>query len=254
MSGIFPPSDQGGKPPSGNVCNGFSPAHNVIGMINGVPLYFGNDCATTLPDCVQNSILSELLAAVDIGLDVPWNSQRIDNLGRALRDKFVAIAADIADVESKKVDRAGDTMTGPLVLPADPTQQAEASTKNYVDLRELALNADLRNHIDTVAAAITAAFQAADAIIDQRKINRDGDTMTGPLVAAADPAQPLEVATKAYVDNLIGAVGPSTGAQVVINSVPPPSPVQGELWWDTVSGQLFVRYLAQWVQANGVAQ
>ncbi len=32
-----------------------------------------------------------------------------------------------------KVDLAGDTMTGPLVLAADPTVALEAATKQYVD-------------------------------------------------------------------------------------------------------------------------
>src|SRR5262245_66634927 len=32
-----------------------------------------------------------------------------------------------------KVAKAGDTMTGPLVLPADPTAALQAATKQYVD-------------------------------------------------------------------------------------------------------------------------
>lgn len=37
---------------------------------------------------------------------------------------------------------------------------------------------------------------------DARYINADGDTLTGPLVLAADPVSALEAATKAYVDAL----------------------------------------------------
>src|SRR5262249_37117432 len=135
--------------------------------------------------CAMNAILSELLGAVDIGLDIPYNSNRIDNLGRGLRDKFIAIADELDDLQQNKVARAGDTMTGPLILAGDPTQQPEAATKNYVDLREAALNGELRNVIIDGDAAVTAAFQAADAIIDARKINRSGDTMTGRLFLAA---------------------------------------------------------------------
>lgn len=47
----------------------------------------------------------------------------------------------------------------------------------------------------------------------------------------------------------------SGGASVTIGSTPPTNPAPGWLWWDTVSGQLFVWYddgtSAQWVQANG---
>lgn len=35
--------------------------------------------------------------------------------------------------ESGKVDRSGDTMTGALTLPSDPTSDLQAATKQYVD-------------------------------------------------------------------------------------------------------------------------
>ena len=38
-----------------------------------------------------------------------------------------------ASVPDEYVLRSGDTMTGPLVLPGDPTQELEAATKQYVD-------------------------------------------------------------------------------------------------------------------------
>ena len=42
-----------------------------------------------------------------------------------------------------KVAKAGDTMTGPLVLPGDPTQNLQAATKQYVDN---AIDADIATH------------------------------------------------------------------------------------------------------------
>mgnify|MGYP006162802917 CR=1 FL=1 len=38
-----------------------------------------------------------------------------------------------SDVAGDYVKKSGDTMTGPLVLPRDPAQPLEASTKQYVD-------------------------------------------------------------------------------------------------------------------------
>lgn len=38
-----------------------------------------------------------------------------------------------ASVPDEYVLRSGDTMTGPLVLPSDPTQNLQAATKQYVD-------------------------------------------------------------------------------------------------------------------------
>lgn len=40
-----------------------------------------------------------------------------------------------ASTSDEFVKRSGDTMTGPLVLPGDPTKSLEAATKGYVDAR-----------------------------------------------------------------------------------------------------------------------
>ena len=56
---------------------------------------------------------------------------------------------------SAYVLKAGDIMTGPLVLPADPTVALQAATKQYVDGRPAT---------------------------DSTKVAKAGDTMTGPLV------------------------------------------------------------------------
>lgn len=54
------------------------------------------------------------------------------------------------------------------------------------------------------------------------------------------------------VASLLG--GPGGPARAVIAAVAPPLPVPGDLWWDTVSGQLFVFYpdisSSQWVPAT----
>lgn len=68
---------------------------------------------------------------------------------------------------SNKVLKAGDTMTGLLVLSGDPAAALGAATKQYVDTRVL----------------------------------KAGDTMTGLLVLSGDPVAALGAATKQYVDN-----------------------------------------------------
>ena len=68
----------------------------------------------------------------------------------------------------KAVNRAGDSMTGPLMLAADPTAPLQAATK-------------------------------------QSAVAKAGDTMTGPLVLSADPTAPLGAASKQYVDASGGA-------------------------------------------------
>jgi hypothetical protein len=71
-----------------------------------------------------------------------------------------------------KLDKAGGTMTGPLVLNADPTAALGAATKQYAD----------------------------------KMVPKAGGTMTGLLVLSADPAAALGAATKQYVDNKVGTV------------------------------------------------
>ena len=92
----------------------------------------------------------------------------------------------------------GGTLTGPLVLAADPTATLGAATKQYVD---------------THAAGLTDA--PADGSDYGRKNNAwdkvlglGGGTLTGALTLAADPATNLQAATKQYVDNK----PPGTGA------------------------------------------
>ena len=73
------------------------------------------------------------------------------------------------------INVGGDTMTGPLVLPADPTLPLQATTKQYVDNR----------------------LSQADALY----LNITGDAMTaGDLALFRDPSLNLHAATKQYVD------------------------------------------------------
>jgi hypothetical protein len=77
-----------------------------------------------------------------------------------------------------------------------------------------------------------------------------GATMTGPLLLAGDPTAPAQAATKNYVDNHIAAIPPS----LIAADAQPTSPYPGQLWWNSVVGQLFIWYAdpnsSQWVVCN----
>jgi hypothetical protein len=79
------------------------------------------DAELTRKDYVDG--LTDLIAA-----DVSQNTSDISDNASAIGQN----ASDIADLETNKVDRAGDTMTGPLagVTPVDP---ADLTRKDYVD-------------------------------------------------------------------------------------------------------------------------
>ena len=93
--------------------------------------------------------------------------------GTVTATMFVGIATD-----TTKVQKAGDTMTGALTLPGNPTNALHAAPKQYVD--------------DRVA--------------------KTGDTMTGPLALSGDPTAPLHAARKQYVDAHANAVNPHSGS------------------------------------------
>lgn len=100
------------------------------------------------------------------------------------------LQSQVTALNTSKVSKAGDTMTGQLVLSGAPATGSAATTRTYVDN----------------AAALL--------------LPKAGGTMTGALVLNANPAAPLEPATKNYTDTadallLPKAGGTMTGALVL---------------------------------------
>ena len=95
-----------------------------------------------------------------------------------------AVVETSSVADNTYVNLTGDTMTGLLVLSADPSVNLGAATKQYVDT-------------GLSTKQNTLAFTPVD---------KAGDTMTGLLVLSADPSVNLGAATKQYVDNSFVAV------------------------------------------------
>jgi hypothetical protein len=66
----------------------------------------------------------------------------------------------------------------------------------------------------------------------------DGGTF-GSTVTVATPTQNAHAATKLYVDTAVGSP--------VIGTTQPESPVNGNLWFDTVTERIHVYYNSQWI-------
>jgi len=98
---------------------------------------------------------------------------------------------------SGKVNRVGDTMTGPLLLNDNPTLPLHAVTKQYVD---------------------TGLVLKSDATHVHPYVNTSGDTMTGLLVLSGDPTVPLHAATKQYVDTGLGLKSDTTHIHPYVNT------------------------------------
>lgn len=106
--------------------------------------------------------------------------RKLDGLGQ-----FTDLTSALAEIErashesdvdvdkaiAGKVAKGGDTMTGPLVLPAAPTADLQAATKKYVD--------------DSVSGAV-AAHAITNAKLAQMAAGTVKANVTGALADAAD--------------------------------------------------------------------
>jgi hypothetical protein len=88
------------------------------------------------------------------------------------------------------------------------------------------------------------AFVPADwammvGTIDPQYVAKAGDTMGGMLsLPATTPTAGVHATNKAYVDGLVAAK-----SSVLVSDVPPtPTPIDSTLWYNTLDGQLYIRY------------
>jgi hypothetical protein len=165
-----------------------------------------------------------------------------------------AVAGDVNPIYLLK---AGDTMTGALVLAADPTVPLGAATKQYSDAKLAKAGGTMTGAL-VLAADPATPLQAATKQYADTMLPLSGGSITGTLTVngnfsaganvtlAHDPALPLEAATKGYVDGLIAA-----RAVIYVSDTPPAGAPANSLWWESDTGLLFVRYndgdSTQWV-------
>lgn len=98
---------------------------------------------------------------------------------------------------------AGDTMTGPLELPGDPTLPLQAVPKQYVDGK---LAVDEAPFDDNAYGRFHYGWIPTVKLL--------GDRMTGPLELYGNPVRSLEAATKQYVDQ--GAIAPNMISNLIL--------------------------------------
>ncbi len=109
-------------------------------------------------------------------------------------------AADLATSVGEKVSKAGDTMTGLLVLSADPAEALGAATKQYVDAAEAAAAADATSKANAalasaeadatskVSAETSARNSAISTAISGEVTDRNAAIATAKSEAIADAA------------------------------------------------------------------
>jgi trimeric autotransporter adhesin len=86
-----------------------------------------------------------------------------------------AIAAAVAgaplDTSNPYVLKTGDTMTGPLVLPGDPTTPLEATDKQYVDAGIAGLTGGLAQKVSTLPQATQIVTQPTGTDLEVNRLN-----------------------------------------------------------------------------------
>ena len=129
-----------------------------------------------------------------------------------------SVSQKLADFAASALPTTGGTMTGALMLAANPVTALQAAPKQYVDENVAAAlpvaGGTMRGAL-TLAADPVASLQAAtkDYVDSQAAaaLPRTGGTMTGALALAADPVASSQAATKHYVDTQVQAALPIAG-------------------------------------------
>jgi hypothetical protein len=104
---------------------------------------------------------------------------------------------------------AGGTLTGPLILAADPTTALGAVTKQYSDTKVPLVGGTMTGPLILNANPAVALGAAPKQYVDSSVANYvplAGGTMTGLLVLSANPAVALGAATKQYVDSAVTTI------------------------------------------------
>ena len=116
--------------------------------------------------------------------------------------------------DALRVAKSGDTMTGALILNANPSAALGAATKQYVDTGVSAAQTTA-NTANATANTANATANAAAAAANS-KVSKSGDTMTGTLMLNGNPTAAMQAATKQYVDSVVGSgtAGGTTTAYV----------------------------------------
>ena len=142
--------------------------------------------ATTKADAAQAAAIASSNTYTDTAVSnlvdsAPELLDTLNELAAAIGDK-PNYAADLATSVGEKVSKAGDTMTGLLVLSADPSADLGAATKQYVDTAE-------SDAISTAASDATSKANAAQSAAIS--------TAAGDATTKADAAQAAAISTAA---------------------------------------------------------
>jgi len=167
-----------------------------------------SDAVTTANTYTDNSVAALVDGAPEL-LDT------LNELAAALGDNPDVIT-NLTTSIGEKVAKSGSTMTGQLVLSADPTVALGAAPKQYVDAAETAAAATAAAYTDGRETAITTAYQTyADTAEADAIATASGDATSkanAALASAQTYADTAEADAKTYADGLTSGVNATISA------------------------------------------
>jgi hypothetical protein len=129
----------------------------------------------------------------------------LNELAAAIGDD-ANFAANLATSVGEKVAKAGDTMTGLLVLSADPSANLGAATKQYVDQAETDAVATAESYTDgEITSALSTAQGYANTAEADANSYTDGE-ITDALVTAQGYASTAQTNAQTFATNAINGL------------------------------------------------
>jgi hypothetical protein len=98
-------------------------------------------------------------------------SVAMQTVSKSYVDSAIVAAVSGQSTTLPYVMKSGDTMSGPLALPADPTSPLQASDKHYVDLQVAAAGAGLSQKVSTLPQSTQVVVQPAGTALDVNNLN-----------------------------------------------------------------------------------
>lgn len=119
-------------------------------------------------------------------------------------------SATVTKEIGEKLDKAGGTITGPILYDKTPNDDTELPNKAYVDAAIANLVGSAPSQLDTLQELSAALgndsnFSATVANEIGEKVSKSGDTITGPILYDKTPNDGSELPNKAYVDAAINS-------------------------------------------------
>lgn len=207
---------------------------------------------------VDAAIAAAISEVIDLA---PETLDTLNEIAAAINDDpdfFNTISTSIGT----KVSKAGDTMTGDLTLPNDPTENLHAATKQYVDQAETDANSYTDSEISSLISegqTITSGGIEGQVLAKASDDNFDTEwvTPTGLLgdLADVETYDVIDKDTLVYDDELgLWLPGPG-GGRFNVSETPPEEPLNGDTWLDSITGNTYLYYEdydnSQWIQIGG---